>query len=84
MGLFARRSPCGMYDLYIKNLALHQEVGCDLFAAFSSIDRQGQRWGVLGEFGSLRPVSLGSPQTPRVGGFQFTEEALIFESTRSL
>lgn len=38
----------GMYDLYLKNLALHQEVGCDLFCAFNSISRQGLRWGSFG------------------------------------
>ena len=38
----------GMYDVYMKNFAVHQEVGCDLFAAFSSIGKQGLRWGSWG------------------------------------
>ena len=38
----------GMYDLYRKNLALHREVGCDLFCAFNSIGAQGSRWGSWG------------------------------------
>jgi hypothetical protein len=38
----------GMYDLYLKNFALHQQVGCELFCAFSSIGRQGERWGSWG------------------------------------
>jgi hypothetical protein len=38
----------GMFKLYMRNFALHQEIGCDLFAAFSSISRQGTRWGSWG------------------------------------
>lgn len=38
----------GMYDLYLRNLALHQEIGCDLFVAFSSVGKQGTRWGSWG------------------------------------
>ena len=38
----------GMYDLYLKNFALHQEIGCELFCAFSSISKQGTRWGSWG------------------------------------
>jgi hypothetical protein len=38
----------GLYDVYMKNLALHQEVGCDLFMAFSSVGKQGLRWGSWG------------------------------------
>lgn len=38
----------GLYDLYLKNFRLHQEVGCDLFVAFSSFSEQGTRWGSWG------------------------------------
>lgn len=38
----------GLYDIYMKNFALHQEVGCDLFCAFDSISKQGTRWGSFG------------------------------------
>lgn len=38
----------GMYELYLRNFALHQEVGCDLFVAFSSVSKQGLRWGSWG------------------------------------
>lgn len=38
----------GLYDVYMKNFAVHQEVGCDLFAAFNSIGKQGLRWGSWG------------------------------------
>ena len=38
----------GMYKVYMRNLALHQEIGCELFMAFSSISRQGTRWGSWG------------------------------------
>ena len=38
----------GMHGVYMKNFAVHQETGCDLFAAFSSISKQGLRWGSWG------------------------------------
>jgi hypothetical protein len=38
----------GMAALYLRNFALHQEIGCELFMAFSSIGRQGERWGSWG------------------------------------
>jgi hypothetical protein len=38
----------GMYKVYMKNFALHQEIGCELFMAFSSISKQGTRWGSWG------------------------------------
>jgi hypothetical protein len=43
----AQRHP-GMYDLYMKNLRLHQEVGCKLFCAYTSVGRQGTRYGSWG------------------------------------
>lgn len=38
----------GMYDVYTDNFAVHQEAGCSLFMAFSSISRQGTRYGSWG------------------------------------
>ena len=38
----------GMYDLYMKNFILHQEAGCKLFCAFSSVGQQGTRYGSWG------------------------------------
>lgn len=43
----AQRDP-GMYDLYMRNLKLHQEIGCAMFCAFSSVGRQGSRYGSWG------------------------------------
>jgi len=37
-----------MYKIYMKNFALHQQLGCELFCAFDSISRQGLRWGSWG------------------------------------
>jgi hypothetical protein len=39
----------GMYDLYIRNSQLHQEVGCKLFCAYNSVTRQGTRYGSWGQ-----------------------------------
>jgi len=46
--LAAAQQHPGMYDLYLQNFRLHQEVGCKLFCAFSSVGRQGTRWGSWG------------------------------------
>lgn len=37
-----------MYNLYIDLLRLHRDLGCELFAHFSSVGRQGTRWGSWG------------------------------------
>lgn len=37
-----------MYDLYVELLRLNRDIGCSLFAHFSSIGRQGTRWGSWG------------------------------------
>jgi hypothetical protein len=58
----AQKHP-GMYDLYLKNFKLHQEVGCKLFCAFSSIGAQGTRWGSWGHAARYRqPLS----ETPKL------------------
>jgi hypothetical protein len=46
--LAAAQQDPGMYDLYMRNLKLHQEIGCSLFCAFSSVGRQGSRYGSWG------------------------------------
>ena len=38
----------GMHELYMENFRLHGEVGCQLFCAFSSVGRQGKRFGSWG------------------------------------
>ncbi len=38
----------GLYDVYMENFQLHQEAGCDLFAAFASFSPQGTQWGSWG------------------------------------
>jgi hypothetical protein len=38
----------GLAEIYRKNFRLHLEEGCDLFCVFSSIGRQGTRWGSWG------------------------------------
>lgn len=37
-----------MYDLYVELLRLNRDLGCSLFAHFSSIGPQGTRWGSWG------------------------------------
>ena len=56
--LHAAQSHPGMYDIYIDNLRLHSELGCDLFCAFASISEQGTRWGSWGAKASYdQPLS---------------------------
>ena len=37
-----------MHKIYMKNFALHQQLGCELFCAYNSIGHQGSRWGSWG------------------------------------
>lgn len=37
-----------MYGLYIELLRLHRDLGCEMFGHFSSVGRQGTRWGSWG------------------------------------
>jgi len=46
--LAAAQSDPGMYDCYIKNLRYHSEAGVSLFVVFSSVGKQGERWGSWG------------------------------------
>ena len=46
-----------MYDLYVQNLRLHRDNGCQLFCAYSSVSRQGTRFGSWGAKASyLQPL----------------------------
>ncbi|WP_203330721.1 hypothetical protein [Rhodovastum atsumiense] len=48
----------GMYDLYVEDLRLHQEIGCRLFCAYSSVSQQGTRYGSWGAKASyLQPLA---------------------------
>jgi hypothetical protein len=46
--LAAAQKHSGMYDLYVSNLRLHQIADCQLFCGYSSVSRQGTRWGSWG------------------------------------
>ena len=46
--LVAAQKHPGMYDLYLKNFALHREVGCELFAVFASLSAQDSQYGAWG------------------------------------
>jgi len=46
--LGAAQSNPGMYDLYVENMRLQKAMGNQLFCAFSSIGKQGTRWGSWG------------------------------------
>jgi len=37
-----------MYKIYMRNFALHQQLGCELLCAYSRITRQGLRLGSWG------------------------------------
>ena len=37
-----------MYYLYVELLRLHRDLGCEMFCHFSSVSRQGTRWGSWG------------------------------------
>ena len=51
-----------MYDLYVDLLRLHRDLGCSLVAHFSSVGRQGTRWGSWGAKGSYDLPNAESPK----------------------
>jgi hypothetical protein len=52
-----------MYDLYVELLRLHRDLGCDLFAHFSSVGRQGTRWG---SWGAKARYDIADSQSPKM------------------
>lgn len=51
-----------MYDLYVELLRLNRDIGCSLFAHFSSIGKQGTRWGSWGAKASYDTPDADSPK----------------------
>ena len=51
-----------MYDRYVELLRLNRDLGCSLFAHFSSVGRQGTRWGSWGAKASYDVPDADSPK----------------------
>lgn len=51
-----------MYDLYVEMLRLHRDLGCEMFCHFSSVGRQGTRWGSWGAKASYEEADDVSPK----------------------
>ncbi len=51
-----------MYDLYVELLRLHRDLGCEMFCHFSSVGRQGTRWGSWGAKASYAEADDVSPK----------------------
>lgn len=51
-----------MYDLYVELLRFNRDLDCKLFAHFSSIGRQGTRWGSWGAKASYNTPDTDSPK----------------------
>lgn len=60
--LAAVQSHPRMYDLYVELLRLNRDLGCSLFANFSSVGRQGLRWGSWGAKASYDTPDAESPK----------------------
>jgi hypothetical protein len=60
--LAAAQSHPRMYDLYIELLRFNRDLDCKLFAHFSSIGRQGARWGSWGVKASYDVPNADSPK----------------------
>ncbi len=61
--LASAQKHAGMYDLYIRNFRLLQEIECKLFCAYTSITEQGSRWGSFGHAARYKqPLS----ETPKL------------------
>ncbi len=51
-----------MYDLYVELLRLHRDLGCQMFCHFSSVGKQGTRWGSWGTKSSYDQPNADSPK----------------------
>ena len=51
-----------MYDLYVELLRLHRDLGCEMFCHFSSVGRQGTRYGSWGAKASYAEANDVSPK----------------------
>lgn len=51
-----------MYDLYVELLRFHRDLGCEMFCHFSSVGRQGTRWGSWGAKASYAEPDDVSPK----------------------
>ena len=51
-----------MYDLYVELLRLNRDVGCSMFGHFSSVGRQGTRWGSWGAKAAYDTPDFESPK----------------------
>ncbi|MGQ3100394.1 MAG: hypothetical protein ACT6Q5_03595 [Sphingopyxis solisilvae] len=60
--LAAAQSHPGMYDLYVELLRFHRDLGCEMFAHFSSVGPQGTRWGSWGAKDSYDTPDADSPK----------------------
>ena len=60
--LKAAQTHPAMYDLYVENLRQQRRLGSDLFCAYSSIGRQGMRWGSWGAKDSYATPDSASPK----------------------
>lgn len=60
--LAAAQSHSGMYDLYIDLLRLHRDLDCRMFGHFSSVGRQGTRWGSWGAKASYAQPDASAPK----------------------
>ncbi|WP_292948332.1 hypothetical protein [Novosphingobium sp.] len=60
--LAAAQADPRMYDLYIELLRLNRDLDCSLFNHFSSVGRQGTRWGSWGAKASYDEPNTGSPK----------------------
>jgi hypothetical protein len=60
--LAAAQSHPAMYDLYLELLRFHRDLGCELFCHFSSVSKQGSRWGSWGSKGDYDEPDAASPK----------------------
>lgn len=51
-----------MYDAYVDLLRLQRDMGCALLCHFSSVGRQGTRWGSWGAKGTYTEADIASPK----------------------
>jgi hypothetical protein len=60
--LAAAQTHPAMYELYVDLIRFHRDLGCKMFGHYSSIGRQGTRWGSWGAKRSYSTLNSDSPK----------------------
>jgi hypothetical protein len=72
-----------MYDLYTELFRFHRDLGCEMFGHYSSIGRQGTRWGSWGAKSSYGEANLVNPKMRAIMACNQTRRSSVTVRTKA-